>query len=146
MPHLVVAIIVGTTSGLVSTVATLFLAPRFQHYYWTKQRRSELILTKISELNAAFSHLIYAGVGEKAASVRLMAILTELGVIAMSKKNRQLFLDLIEATRQILEDQLIQQQSSQESLNKLTRCHHNLATTLYAEIGIVAPGENLPSS
>ena len=45
--------------GIISTLLTLFLTPRIQHYFWGYQRMSELRLAAYKELNALAAEFLY---------------------------------------------------------------------------------------
>jgi len=52
------AVVLSAGSAVIATLLTLFLTPRLQHYFWKRQRREELRLATIQEINRLTSEFI----------------------------------------------------------------------------------------
>ena len=52
------AVVLSAGSAVIATLLTLFLTPRLQHYFWKRQRREELRLATIKEINRLTSEFI----------------------------------------------------------------------------------------
>lgn len=51
MSNSIIPAVIGVIVGIISTLLTIFLTPRIQHYFWVYQRLSDIRLAVIRELN-----------------------------------------------------------------------------------------------
>ncbi len=49
---------IPAVSAVLATLLTIFLTPRLQHHFWKYQRRAELRLSVISEINKLLAEFI----------------------------------------------------------------------------------------
>ena len=56
---LLATVVIGLGSGLISTLLTIFLSPRLQQRFWTQQRRFELGLANLKELQTLSGHMLF---------------------------------------------------------------------------------------
>jgi len=60
------AVVLSAGSAVVATLLTLFLTPGLQHHFWKRQRREELRLATIKEVNRLASEFITNSIADPA--------------------------------------------------------------------------------
>ncbi len=59
MPDLVITAMISAGSAFVGGLISVLLTPKLQHYFWKHQRRVEVRLATINELNELASQFLY---------------------------------------------------------------------------------------
>lgn len=58
-------VIIPAASAIIASLLTIFLVPRLQHHFWKYQRREELRLAAIDEVNRLAAEFITGYIGAK---------------------------------------------------------------------------------
>jgi hypothetical protein len=51
LSYILIPSIIAFFSGVAAALLTIFLNPRFQHHFWKRQKREELRLAVVTEVN-----------------------------------------------------------------------------------------------
>jgi len=72
-------VLIGLGSGMIGTLATIFLSPRLQHHFWKRQRFAELRLAVAQEVNqhAANFYIVHVKNDSYELSARFLTALEE---------------------------------------------------------------------